>query len=211
MTKETMTVHQALCELKVADKKIRKQTDFNYCYTRKGKENTVSGRPVAEVEDEIRANFQRFVDITNRVNAIKAALSLSNAKTVITVAGKNMTVAEAIYLNNHGIEAKKTFVRELLDEYSVCKNHLDEMNEKLESRCDKAVADMYGTDGAKKNTKEAEEYRKTFYTQNALVLVDPLNIPKVAQKLQDEIDEFEAAVDAAIQMSNATTTIEIEY
>ena len=211
MTKESMTVHQALCELKVADKRIKKLIDETYCYTRKAKETKVSGRPVEEVEDEIKANYQKFVDLTNRVNAIKAALSDSNAKTVITVAGKQMTVAEAIYLNNYGVRNKKDFVAMIMAELSVCQDKVDEANEKLEARCDKAVADMYGTDGAKKNSKEVEEYRNTFYNQNAQVLVDPIGIMTVAKKIQEEIDEFESTVDAAIQMSNATTTIEIEY
>ena len=42
-------------------------------------------------------------------------------------------------------------------------------------------------------------------------MVDPLNVRKIIEELEKQIADFEANVDAAIQVANATTTIEIAY
>lgn len=53
--------------------------------------------------------------------------------------------------------------------------------------------------------------RQTYIDNNTYDLVDPMNIAKVMEKLDAEINEFNAEVDAALSCSNALTVIEFEY
>ena len=107
MTK--MTVHEALCEIKVADKRIEKAIqECAFCEANKEISPKINGITVAEFENDVKAKYQKINDLIRRNENIKKALSLSNAKTVITVNGKEMTMAEAIYMMQYGIKHAKT-------------------------------------------------------------------------------------------------------
>ena len=53
--------------------------------------------------------------------------------------------------------------------------------------------------------------RQTYIENNTYDLIDPLDIAKVMEALDAEINEFNAEVDAALSVSNALTVIEFEY
>ena len=100
-----MTVHEALCEIKVADKRIEKAIqECAFCEANKEISPKINGITVAEFENDVKAKYQKINDLIRRNENIKKALSLSNAKTVITVNGKEMTMAEAIYMMQYGIK-----------------------------------------------------------------------------------------------------------
>ena len=120
MTK--MTVHEALCEIKVSDKRIEKAiSECAFCAANKESSPKVNGVPVRDFEDEVR------------------------------------------------------------------------------NRC-KSIEDLIRRTEASKDFKARNEYK----------LVDPVGIVDRIAKLTEETDRFQAAVDSAIQISNATTYIEIE-
>ena len=104
-----MTVHEALCEIKVLDSRLVKAlSEAEFINTRKGSSTRIEGVTVSEYENRVRASYNRVNDLIRRSEAIKAALSLSNASTRVKINGKDMSVAEAIYLYQHGISLKKT-------------------------------------------------------------------------------------------------------
>ena len=53
--------------------------------------------------------------------------------------------------------------------------------------------------------------RKTYIENNTYDLIDPLDVVKIMENLEAEINEFNAEVDAALSTSNALTVIEFEY
>ena len=53
--------------------------------------------------------------------------------------------------------------------------------------------------------------RKTYIENNTYDLVDPMDIAKIIEALDAEINEFNAEVDAALSVSNALTVIEFTY
>ena len=107
---ETMTVHQALVEVKMADKKINQMlssvNDFTLIGVNTNPDSSkanIKGVDIDTFINTAKSNYQKITDIYNRVDAIKAAISKSNAATKINVGGKSMSVAEAIYQMKYGI------------------------------------------------------------------------------------------------------------
>ena len=81
----------------------------------------------------------------------------------------------------------------------------------LEERANDYIQKLYGNkDGSIDNTV-IESAKKNYIDSNTLDLVDPIGAEKVITELNDEIDSFTSKVDAALSISNATTTIEISY
>ena len=146
------------------------------------------------------------------LDAIKAAISKSNASTVINVGGKEMTVAEAIYQMKYGLKAKKSLLNTLQTQLNFVQMKLEDAMKKSEKTLENTINTLYGNkEKTNVNTDAIMDFRKKYMTENQPVLIDPINISKEINKLSLEIDAFELNVDSALQVSNATTTIEIEY
>lgn len=206
-----MLVHDALCELKVADKRIEKAImDCAYCAANKDSSPKVNGIPVKEFEEEVKSKYQKISDLIARVEKIKAALSLSNAATRITVNGKDMSVAEAIYMMQHGIKSKQNLLLTMMRKLTEAQRIIEiENGARLDERLDRYIQSVYGSKD-KVTAEELDKASKDFKARNEYKLVDPIGIVDKIATLTEEIDKFQAAVDSAIQISNATTYIEIE-
>lgn len=217
MIQEKMTIHKALCDVKLADKKIQQALRFDNMFVEVNTDPTnanfkVRGKSVQEFASEVTSNYQTVKDTMKRVDAIKAAISKSNASTIINVGGKEMTVAEAIYQMKYGLKLKKQLLGTLQTQLQFAQSKLEDAVKKNEQKLAKNVETFFGNkDKSNVSTDSALEFMKRFTTENQPVLIDPINISKEINKLSVEIDQFELNVDSAIQVSNATTIIEIEY
>ena len=218
MTQEKMTIHKALCDVKLADKKISQLLGFNgtsFVEVNTDPTNAnfkVRGKSVQDFATEASSNYQAVKDTMKRVDAIKAAISKSNASTIINVGGKEMTVAEAIYQMKYGLKAKKSLLNTLQTQLNFVQMKLEDAMKKSEKTLENTINTLYGNkEKTNVNTDAIMDFRKKYMTENQPVLIDPINISKEINKLSLEIDAFELNVDSALQVSNATTTIEIEY
>ena len=215
---ENMTVHQALVEVKMADKKINQMlsnaNDFTLIGVNTNPDSTkanVKGIDLDTFINNAKSSYQKIKDIFNRVDAIKAAISKSNAATMINVGGKTMSVAEAIYQMKYGIKNKKNLIANLQKQSSYVQIAFRTAEMSVEEKLEKSVVALFGKDNIKANTDEVLDYKDKYKKKYMPVIVDPINIQDAINKLSEEIDQFEMNVDSAIQVSNATTMITIEY
>lgn len=212
MTTEKMTVHEALCELKTLGKRI--DSAISACVpiaTREHDSEKVIGLDRAKFADLAKSNHQSALDLINRRSAIKAAISQYNASKKIAVCDKEYTVAEAIWLMEHGLAEKRV----LLQRYTIMLNDAirsieiangDQLNNRAE-RAATAAFDSKEKADPEKQLKFISDYKKA----HTLEFEDPMNIRAVIADLEKDITSFEAKVDSAIQVANATTELEITY
>lgn len=217
MTHEQMTVHKALAELKVMDSRIAKAIqEGSYVVANKHSNEKIKGMTIADYKDFMKASHNKVTDLINRRNAIKRAVVLSNAQTVVTIGDKSMTVAEAIEYKNHGMDFKTAYLRTLANQNAVAQNelirHSGETLEKEAERYVLAVIQAQPKDNKMSVDSEAmKKLREEYIKNNTYDLIDPLNVAKMIQEMTDEIDAFNTEIDAALSVSNALTIIEIEY
>ena len=83
-------------------------------------------------------------------------------------------------------------------------------NDAVENKADNYVAEIYGNKDSN-NTADIEAARKGYVDAQSYELIDPINIKKEIEKLEAEIALFKTKVDSQLSISNAVTTIEIEY
>lgn len=206
-----MTVHEALCEVKVADKRIYDAIQSTpICIENKASNSKIKGVDIQDYINQSKSGYQRIMDLIRRVEAIKAALSLSNAKTKITVDGKEMTVAEGIYMMQHGLEHKERLLMRMEHQYAEASTDASIKNQELQDRLDKFIAGTFGNK-EKANPEDIKVASEVFIKQNTYELIDPLNVKEKIEELRTEIDSFKAHIDSALQISNATTFIEFTY
>lgn len=212
-TSEKMTIHKALCELKIiGDRIYKEQNSMPFVFVNEQTNKKVQGINLPEYIKLIESAHQSTVDLIARRDAIKRAVVLSNATTTVVVGGKQYTVAEAIEMKNHGLEFYKKLLQKMVFEMRNAKTNAENANGKnLEARADGYIRNLYGATDMKSLTQEATEEREKFIKQHTSELVDPLKLDTKIAELEKFIYEFSIDVDAALSTSNAVTEIEIAY
>lgn len=209
---ETMTIHKALAELKVLDKRIiDSMAAATFVVNKKNNQEKVHGITPDAFKEAAYASYDKITDLIKRRNAIKDAVNVSNAVTKVEIGGKTYTVVEAIDKKNHGM----AFYIELRDymasQLSRAKAELEKQNSQLQQKAEQFVT---GLMGSKETAAKSEEYDtsvKTYIKSNTVEMIDPLGLEKKIAELDDMINAFMPEVDAALSVSNALTTITIEY
>lgn len=217
MSKEQMTIHKALSELKIIDDRITKAIYAGtYVLANKHSNNKIHGMTVDEFKNDMKADFQKVSDLIARRNAIKKAVVASNAVTKVKIGGKEMTVATAIESKNHGMELKEVFKSYLERQYTAAKQELDKNSgDLLEKRAENYVLSVIQAQPKdSKMTVDSDvmkNLRAQYIKDNAYDIIDPIDVKKVIEDLDNEISSFMTEVDAALSCSNALTVIEVEY
>lgn len=217
MTTEKMTVHKALAELKTMDDRIAKAIrDTTYVLAVKHSAEKINGMTVTNFKEKMRSGYQKATDLIARRDAMKRAVVLSNATTKVKVGENEYTVAEAIEMKNHGMEFRSALLRQMNSAYVTAQSELNRNSgETLEKKAEQyvlAVIAAQPKDSKMSVDSDAmKTLRKTYIENNTYDLVDPLDVTKIMEALDAEINEFNAEVDAALSVSNALTVIEFEY
>ena len=213
MTKETMTIHQGLAELKILNSRIYSTVaNSTFCKENIHSNQKINGTSIDEFKKTIISGYDKSNDLIKRAIAIKRAITNSNAVTHLDGEYKKYTVAEAIYMKQQGIVLKETLLQEMKSQYVMACNKINiENGDKLAEAAEKYVTGMFGSKEGKTNTDEYEKARKAYIESHTYEMIDPIHVKDKIDELEDEISKFKAGIDAALSVSNATTEITIEY
>lgn len=212
MIHEKMTVHKALTELKTLDDRIETAITGSVFIKANRHNNTkIFGKTVDEFKVDTKSDYQSVMALINRRNALKRAVVLSNAVTKVGIGGVEYTVAEAIEMNNHGMDNLINFRDFLKDQYSTVKRFVETENgDKLVKACENYATVMFGSKD-KVNNPDVEAAQKMYMEANSFDIVTGFDIEKVIEELTNKIDMFKSEVDSALSVSNALTVIEFDY
>lgn len=203
---EQILVTKGLNELKLLDSRInRKIEEGEFIAAAKLSVQNVNGKITKEAyKANAKADYQSIVDLIKRRNNIKSAIIQSNAVTKVDIAGKIMTVAEAIDKKS-SIEYEISLLEKLTMQYKTSSDIIIKENEKVDYSIEQLLNTAYGKEGKEKITQAsydaiAEPYRKA----NEYGLVDALDGEKLIKEMKDKIERFLSEVDTALQISNST-------
>lgn len=217
-----MTVQQALNELKVLDSRVATKV------SNLGQETSAvqadkkllgtqnSRKTVQEFLDDAVSKLQSANDLINYRRALKSAVLQSNAVTKVTVADKEMTVAEAIEYKN-SISLEWNLVNSL--ELGITKAELltAKYNEDVERKLERNIDSILGNEKDRKTQDDLEvieTLRANAEKSKAEIVVPEIGKVKLTDyvsKKREELEDFESNVDFILTASNVTTTITIEW
>lgn len=213
MTEESMNIHKALCELKILDDRIHTAINTNNFVAAVNKTaNQIDGVPIEQYANNIKSANQKIQDLIARRSAIKRAVVLSNATTEITVAGRTMTVAEAIDERNNGIALRKSYLTALAANYHSAHCELERNSgENLQNKCEAYIQSLFGVSDNAVNPDAVAALKQDYMRTHEYMLVDPIGVLYTVSAQQEYCDNFFAEVDSALSTSNALTIINIKY
>jgi hypothetical protein len=201
-----MSVHRGLSELKLYANKIASLNSGTFVLANKQSNKTIGGKSIEDVNNLIKGNFDSMAALIENRKRIKDAIVKSNAATNVTIAGKIMTVAEAIE-RKASIEFERNFLRILQNQFSQQNNLVEQQNLQLPTKLESF---LQATLGEKRDVATVKDLTKTFEDNNKYVLIDPNHIQDYIQALDKSINEFASQVDYTLSESNATTFFDVE-
>lgn len=160
-----------------------------------------------EYEVNAKALVQRVQALLDRRRAIKRAIVVSNASTSVSVAGEEMTVAEAIEMKNF-IDYYEAILDTMQSAYTQTRNQYEKAQAKIKERLDKLALEVLGKNEAV-NSDQYQSLVDSFMAREGVELLDPTNISKEIERRTIFIEEFKSTCDRVLSISNATTTVEI--
>lgn len=217
---EKMLVTQALDERDLLVKKISDKIDkASFVDTIKPNEDKVYSKRIGKDEyaKEAESAYQQIVDLIERFQKIDAAIVASNAETEITTSYGKFTVAGAISLRSR-LRGLGTYDGEadfegilkskMQDEYNERVRTCDLKNSQLQNTAESMRLSILGKDSKTKDDKPLGVV-DAYVKENTTELVDPLDIKKKIESLEEKNNTFLKELDTQIKVSNATTLIEI--
>jgi len=204
----SITITRALNELKLLDKRIKKEiSEAKFVTVIQGNKSfTFDKTTKEEFANNAKSMVQSIQDLIVRKNQIKAAILESNGMTKVTIAGNEYTVAEAIY-KKESIELDKFLLETMKSQISKITNTVEKHNTKVEENLQQQLLAAAGSD--KDKIKSMQEYADVYKSTNEANLYDPANIAKLIVSFENDIDTFESEVDFVLSESNSTTFIEV--
>lgn len=210
MSVTRMTIHRGLSELKLLDSRISKAiTNFQPVAVKQMDKIMNGNTTIADFEKQSKAEFDSINSLIARKTKIKKAIVISNANTQVEIAGKKLSVSDAITMKSD-IELQKDLLRSIAQKKNACLAQVNRGNEAVKANLQTILVASFGKDTSKHDKKMVEETTKSFMDLNEFNLVDPINVDEIIVKLDKEIHDFEAEVDAVLSESNSTTFIEVE-
>lgn len=201
-----ISVTRALAQVKQLNDRIeRANSNAFVTMTTGGKHGT--GKPLAEVEATLKANLQSVQDLIAVRANIKSAIVRSNAVTKVTIAGKEMTVAEAIERKT-SIALDQRLLTVLRAQQAQVQAQVERTNVGVQQKLDQLIQTAVGKD-RKATEDEIEAITGPYKRQNEALAVDPNDLTAVIDAMSKEQDAFLLDVDYALSEVNAVTKIDV--
>lgn len=201
-TSQTMSVTQALAELKLLRKRLETSLGDAKFVTMVTKKSMVDrGR----FETQARASMQSYRDLLNRYYKIKSAIVRSNAVTEVVIAGRTYSMAEAVE-RKRSIEQERNLLTVMMYQHAAATAEYERHCASEQARVDRMLAVELGKD-SKTNIEVVKSLTEAILTENRAEVLDPLNIAALIGETKKSIEEFEMNVDWVLSESNGKTII----
>ena len=210
MNTKTMTIHEALAELKTLDNRIEdKILSTNFIIANKVSNKKINGKNIEEYIQKANEVYQSINDLLKYRFALRNAVSQSNAATKITIGGVEYTVSQAIEMRKTGIMLKQSLLQTLQSQRNSTFNSIEKNNQRVETLADEYIKNVFTN--MDKGSPDTLSVRQAYVDNNKYDIVSMSNFDERFSALFNEIQSFTSQVDSAISVSNALTTVTIEY
>jgi hypothetical protein len=211
-----MTLTRVLAELKTLDARIEKSISNNRWLSftigsgKKPAELSFINKSIDEIGTRLKSDQQSTDDLIARRIALKSALlkANSNVDNVVTIGGKDMTIAEAIDFKNI-VALKEKKLAHMKARANAVKGEVERRRMQVDEQIDAQATQLAGSDKAKIDESSLNAISTTIRAQFEPELFDPLKIDDAIEALSKEIDDFKLEIDFVLSEANTKFTVEI--
>lgn len=201
-----MTIHRALGEIKLYDKKIVDLLDKDFVLASKKRIGKVHGIDVEKYKEEMKANLQSLRALMRNRQILKSAIAKSNETTVVTIGGETMTVLDAIECKNF-MNMRMSVVNTLKAQFNRADREVRAYEDNLQANLENYIKN---TTKELNNKDLIDSLTESYKNLNEVIMIDPNNLRAVIEEMTKENDQFNTEVDYVLSESNSNTFIEVD-
>lgn len=214
---KTLTVQEALNELKVLDKRIeRKLGDTKYVGVVQEDKLVYPASSKGDKDkfiSDAKSSIDSLLDLIAYRHALKAGVLRSNALTEIVIGDKKMTVAEAIDYKT-SIQSEKDLVQTLVNDLTQATTKMTRINNDIDTALEKKQNSLLSSEKDDKSSEFIKFLKEQAEREKATVLeleVGKALVSDYTKAKLDSIEQFEQTVDFKLTASNVSTEITVEW
>ena len=208
-----ISVTRGLVQLKRLEEKIQRDIRMisEFVTVNKVQEkNVLNGTMTKKQYNEyVQSKWQSLMDKISLRQEIKDEIVKSNANTVVTIAGKKYTIAQAIEKKNNIEKFEKPISAMLNGAYAKALNSVEMKNDEVVENAEKNFFGRGEERRKNESNKDLLDAMEIYINSRKFEIIDPLNIKKLKEEFENGILDFIAEVDQVLTESNSTTMIQI--
>lgn len=202
-----MSIHRALGELKLYDKKVLDLICGSFIAVANKKADKINGVARDEATKKMIANLDSVTAIFANRKILKSAIAESNVNTTVMVGGETMTVLDAIERKAY-VNTERSLLLNLKSKMNQCVQSLARYEEDSKAALERQLSALAKQQGITAELIEAT--RNNFIENNTIELVDPNHLSEFIDKFEAKLDQFSTEVDYVLSESNSQTFIDVE-
>lgn len=228
MAVKEMTLTQALLEKKTLQQRIEKLTktvtldtissknkelNFIFCdyFVGKNEKSKLTQETEEEATKRIKSQIQKIQALLSNYQTLCKAINKANNETNVTIAGKTMSIVEAIALKSgNTISLMNAFANKLAADLKAVTLKVDQVNNAVndEDVINNYLSTILGDD---RSEEQIDLLTNQYHETRDARLFDPANIRDYALEYKTFVEDFTAEVDFKLSEINATTKITVEF
>lgn len=201
-----MSIHRALGEIKLYDKKIVDLLEKDFVLASKKRVTKIRGVDIEKYKEEMKANLQSLRALMRNRQILKSAIAKSNETTMVTIGGETMTVLDAIERKNF-MNMRMSVVNTLKAQFNRADREVRAYEDNLQANLENYIKN---TTKELNNKDLIDSLTESYKNLNEVVMIDPNNLRAVIEEMTKENDQFNAEVDYVLSESNSNTFIEVD-
>lgn len=204
-----ISINQALQEKALLDQKIQQIFTKNTPLAKAVSKDQFDSESTKVFRKNAQATSDKVLQLVQNRRKLKAAIVNSNANTMVTIAGEEMTVADAVE-RRKSIAIEQNVLNYFSNHRTAAQNSFDSQNSSmLSDKAHRAAIEYFGSQESA-NTEEYKEFVAEYMKNRASKMVMPDNFDARIEKLTDFIEQFQKEANFKINESNTVTKIDID-
>lgn len=204
----SITITRALTKTKTLQKSIMSDLKSKHFIIslKKSEENNSQSQC-----ERIKANQQSISDRFDTIVKIKTLIAESNLNSTVEVAGKKITVTEALAIKEL-MSLKKEYLRELRSQYADAKREVESSEYSIERTLDSNVSNISSDTDSSQVKDHVDKLKESLeYSMGKIITsCNNKNPEDYIEEVKNKIESFEEEIDFVLSEHNALTSIEID-
>lgn len=199
-----MSLHRVIAEIKAIEASLSQIQAGAFVYQSVGSDTSEH----AAIKSKSQGVFDKFSSAIANLATLKAARNKANSTVAVTIAGKSMTIDEALALKA-SLPHKRELIRVLQAQFNKGQQAVDQANAQVEARITQQLNTMF-TGTRKATEEEVKVIRASVESVQKAGLVHADGLKDRIEALVDEVNAFVTEVDYTLSEANATNTVTVQ-
>lgn len=201
-----MSIHRALGEIKLYDKKIVDLLSKDFVLASKKRISKCHGIDIEKYKEEMKSNLQSLQALMRNRQVLKSAIAKSNEETFVTIGGIQMTVLDAIERKNF-MNMRISVVNTLKAQFNRADREVRMYEDNFQTNLENYIKN---TTKELNNKDIIDSLTESYKNLNEVILLDPNNLRAAIEEMEKKNDSFNTEVDYVLSESNSNTFIEVD-